>query len=102
MDRLTHMAKKLLSAQFTFGLLLGMVGTGVAATLKGSSVFGDVQPGSYYDTAVGEMYSLGVIKGNPDGTFRPGDFVTRADVAVMLQRFRDGGNVPDSGTSESS
>jgi hypothetical protein len=80
---------KLLSAPFLLGLALGVAGTAGAATMLGSDVFRDVPEGAYYDAAVGEMYDIGVIKGNPDGTFAPGAFVTRADVAVMLQRLRD-------------
>lgn len=74
---------------FAAGLLVGVLGTATAAAVRGSDVFPDVPRGSYYDDAVGDMYDAGVIKGNPDGTFDPGAFVTRADVAVMLQRLRD-------------
>ncbi len=94
---------KLLSVPFALGLTLGIAGTAGAAIL-GSSVFPDVPSGSYFDSAVGEMYDIGVIKGNPDGTFNPGGFVTRADVAVMLKRLRDEmtGNVQSSSSSRSS
>src|SRR3989338_2101788 len=34
------------------------------------------------------MNKAGIIKGYPEGRFGPGDFVTRADVAVMMQRLR--------------
>lgn len=73
---------------FAVGLILGSVGMGVAATIRGSSIFSDVPEGSFYDTAVGEMYSAGVIKGYSNGMFGPNDFVTRGQVAVMMQRFR--------------
>ncbi len=89
---------------FIAGLLIGVIGTAAAATVRGSDVFSDVPRDAYYDDAVGEMYDAGVIKGNPDGSFRPGDFVTRADVAVMMQRLRDdlAGNVDDDDESSSS
>lgn len=70
------------------GILFGVIGTAGASALLGSDVFSDVPRGSYYDAAVGEMNAIGVIKGS-DGKFRPGDAVTRADVAVMLKRLRD-------------
>ncbi|MDP7477275.1 MAG: Calx-beta domain-containing protein, partial [Candidatus Peribacteraceae bacterium] len=54
----------------------------------GSAVFGDVQGGTYYDGAVGDMYSAGIITGYSDGRFGPNDFVTRGQVAVMMQRFK--------------
>jgi hypothetical protein len=94
----------LASIPFLAGLALGVAGTAGAATIFGSDVFPDVPDGSYYDVAVGEMYDAGVIKGNPDGTFNPGGYVTRADVAVMLQRLRDEltGTVSSSSRSSSS
>lgn len=81
--------KSLLSLPFVAGLTLGVVSTGLAATTLGSSIFRDISRNAYYDSAVGEMYSLGIIKGYPDGRFGPGDYVTRADIAVMLQRLRN-------------
>ena len=32
------------------------------------------------------MYENGIITGYPDGTFKPSDFVTREEMAVMLCR----------------
>lgn len=83
----THRA---ISLSFLAGTLLGLASSGVAATVLGSSVFDDVERGSFYDSAIGEMYSDGILKGY-DGTdnFGPNDYVTRGQVAVMLQRFRD-------------
>lgn len=57
--------------------------------MRGSGVFQDVQSGAYYDDAVGEMYSDGIITGYQDGRFGPNDFVTRGQVAVMMQRFKN-------------
>jgi len=90
---------KIITAPFVAGLLLGSVVTGAGAALRGSAVFSDVQPGSFYDQAVGDMYALGVIKGMDDGKFHPDEPVTRAQVAVMLQRFANGGNVPRTPTN---
>lgn len=96
--------QKLLSLPFLIGISIGAVSTGLAAGMLGSSVFPDAQPGSFYDEAVGEMYNLGIIKGFEDGTFRPDEGVTRAQVAVMMKRLRDEvlGITPSSTPSSSS
>lgn len=93
---------RLFSAPFLAGLALGIVGTVGAATTLGSDVFTDVEEGSYYDSAVGEMYDLGIVKGS-GGMYRPGDYVNRAEIAVMLKRLRDEmtGNVDVSSSSRS-
>lgn len=70
-----------------FGFSLGLVATAQAGTL-GSAVFGDVTGGTYYDSAVGDMYSAGIITGYSDGRFGPNDYVTRGQVAVMMQRMK--------------
>lgn len=97
----THL-KKLLSAPFAAGLIVGIAGVGAATTL-GSAIFPDVQPGSYYDAAVGEMYRDGVITGFEDGTFGPDQAVTRGQLALMLSRFKKElqGTVASSSSSRS-
>ncbi len=94
---------KILSYPFAAGIAVGVVLTAGAATLRGSDVFSDVPSGSYYDEAVGEMNSLGIIKGS-NGKFRPGDNVNRAELAVMFQRLRDEltGNVEQDDEEEES
>ncbi len=72
----------------TLGVLLGTGATVTAASIAGSSVFRDVPVGSYYDNAIGAMFQRGVVKGYADGRFGPDDYVTRGQVAVMLERFR--------------
>lgn len=79
-------SKRAISAAFASGLAMGIIGTGIAAT-SGAVKFPDVPAGSYYDLAVGSLSDRGIIKGNPDGTFNPAGYVTRADVAVMFQRM---------------
>jgi len=72
---------------FAAGLIIGSVATGFAASL-GSAIFPDVQRGSYYDAAIGEMYGDGVITGYQNGNFGPDDTVTRGQLALMLSRFK--------------
>lgn len=43
-------------------------------------------------TAVNMLSALGVINGNPDGTFNPEGTVTRAQMAKMIYTVRNGGN----------
>lgn len=48
-------------------------------------VFSDV--GDHWaKDAIDEMYTYGIVKGYEDGTYRPGNIVTRAEFAVMLDR----------------
>lgn len=70
------------------GLFLGTAVTVTAAAIKGSTFFPDVPAGSYYDESIGAMYNAGIIKGYADGRFGPDDYVTRGQVAVMMQRLR--------------
>lgn len=78
---------RLATVPFAAGLVVGSVATGFAAAL-GSSIFPDVQRGSYYDAAIGEMYGDGVITGYQNGNFGPDDTVTRGQLALMLSRFK--------------
>ena len=71
-----------------FGFSLGLFASANAANL-GSTVFPDVPNGTYYDSAVGEMYTDGIITGYSNGKFGPNDYVTRGQVAVMMQRFKN-------------
>lgn len=56
---------------------------------------------SWYAPSVDRMSSMGVIKGYPDGAFKPKNSVTRAELAVMLDRLEQNmtGNTTD-GVSE--
>lgn len=77
-----------LLATLILGIAIGVYGSSaVQAGLKGSGIFSDVRSGTYYDDAVGEVYDAGIITGYDDGRFGPDDFVTRGQVAVMMQRF---------------
>jgi len=88
-----------------FGMLIGIAGTSVGADILGSAIFPDVRRGTYYDEAVGELNQLGIINGYADGRFGPNDYVTRGQVAVLMQRLRDeltGSNAVQSSSSSSS
>lgn len=61
------------------GLLVGST-VGFAA----GKYFRDVPANAWYAWAVEDLSSKGIIGGYPDGTFRPSEKVSRAEVAVML------------------
>lgn len=42
---------------------------------------------SWFASSVVDMHAKGVIQGYPDGSFRPGNSVNRAELAVILDRY---------------
>ena len=53
-------------------------------TPGGENKFSDVPEGAWYTDSVMDAVSYGWITGYPDGTFRPGHTITRAEVAVIV------------------
>ncbi len=51
--------------------------------------FPDTIKNSYYSEYVGWAAELGIIKGYDDGTFRPDNPLTRAEMAVAVSRYAD-------------
>ena len=49
--------------------------------------FSDVPADAWYATAVNTLASLGMVSGDPDGTFRPNDPITRAEFCVIALAF---------------
>ena len=69
------------------------------------STFKDVNNGDWYYSYVSTAYSMGYITGYPDGTFRPNDNITRADICTIVNRvlkaentsvsaFKDDSSIP--------
>lgn len=52
-----------------------------------TSSFVDVSANSWYNEAICTVYNAGLIKGYSDGTFRPNENMTRAEVAAVISRF---------------
>lgn len=50
------------------------------------SSFSDVSVDDWYYYYVSSAYKEGFIKGYPDGTFRPNDYITRADICTIVSR----------------
>ncbi len=71
-------------------LLLIMLICGTSLTNAAS--YSDIA-GTTYQTAVETLSSMGIIGGNPDGTYQPFKNVTRAEFSAMITRFL---GVPDS------
>lgn len=78
---------KLKSKSIIFVVLLSILTSSIA--VFGYAQFSDVKSGAYYEDAVYTMSSLGVIKGYDNGQFGPDDFVTRGQVATMLNRYHN-------------
>jgi subtilisin family serine protease len=55
----------------------------------GPAGFPDVSPTSVHEPAIACLVGLGVIAGRRDGTFRPGELVTRGQLASFLARVVD-------------
>ena len=53
------------------------------------STFSDVANGAWYTRAIATLANAGIIKGDPAGTFRPSDPITRAEMATIIARFGD-------------
>jgi len=49
--------------------------------------FSDVEAGRWSNTQISTLASIGVITGYPDGTFRPSNSITRAELATIASKF---------------
>ena len=63
---------------------------GSGAAVSGASRFSDVADDAWYRADLERMAELGVAMPYEDGTFHPGDPLTRLDMAVFLVRAFDG------------
>lgn len=55
-----------------------------------SGMFSDIADEIWYTEGVEWAGSAGIVAGSGDGTFRPFDFITRQEIALMLYRYADG------------
>ena len=55
-----------------------------------AGAFPDVDSGAWYADAIGRLVGHGILQGHIDGTFRPSDPLSRAQMAQMLVRAVDG------------
>lgn len=54
-----------------------------------SSPYPDVLSDDWFNNEISTLTKAGILKGRPDGTFGPDEFITRAEVAVICTRFFD-------------
>jgi hypothetical protein len=71
--------RKVLSFVLVLSLVLGSFGMAFAAPLS------DIA-GENSEEAVNVLTELGVVSGYPDGTYKPDNIVTRAEMAVIVVR----------------
>ena len=57
------------------------------ANFTSYNAYTDVSADKWYNNPISTMSRLGIIKGYPDGTFRPNDPITRAEFAAIAARF---------------
>ncbi|RUT47267.1 VWA domain-containing protein [Paenibacillus anaericanus] len=55
--------------------------------LKNDSSYGDVEGSRWSNKHIATMENAGIITGYPDGTFKPGRQITRAEFAAIASRF---------------
>ena len=55
--------------------------------ITGKNKFSDVKKGSWYENYIGFMNENGLIKGYPDGSFKPDQPMTRAEFTALASRF---------------
>lgn len=61
-----------------------VLATGIPFDTAGGPHFPDVEPGEWYYDYIETMYNYGWINGYPDGMFRPGVGINRAEIAKMV------------------
>ena len=54
----------------------------------GAAAFSDVGPGDWFAGAVGEMTEAGLLSGYPDGSFRPNQTISAAELVAVVARAR--------------
>ncbi len=57
---------------------------------KAAAPWPDVPEGAWYADAAGRMARAGLLTGYPDGTYKPQQAVTRAELAAVLDRLTGG------------
>ena len=56
-------------------------------TPRAGGAFSDVSSQRWYGQAVHYLASRGIVHGYPDGTFRPNEAITRAELTAVMSRF---------------
>ncbi|WP_432361394.1 S-layer homology domain-containing protein [Sporosarcina sp. UB5] len=80
------MKKKLLTA---LGALVLAISVPLTGNAESKQQFSDVSPTVYYAEAVNELAERNIIGGYPDGTFKPGNPITRGQAAAIIAKLTD-------------
>ncbi len=73
--------KKLISVFVSLVLIVTLLG--INSYSLASTTFKDIS-GHEFEAEIKKLVELGIVKGYPDGTFRPDGLVTRAEIAIMI------------------
>ena len=68
-------------------MFITIIGRLVGAESDKPSPFSDTEPDTWYSLYVAWAADLGIVKGFPDGTFRPYEAITREQMATATDRF---------------
>ena len=58
----------------------------VRSLATAAALFPDMKRNQWYTAPIQSVFDRGIIKGFPDGTFRPGSSITRAEAATVIGR----------------
>ncbi len=86
---------KNVSREEVAALLYRLLKEDVRESLRNNeNYFSDVEESRWSHSEIATMVKGGYIKGYDDGTFRPGQFITRAEFATLITRFIDPDMLP--------
>ncbi len=60
---------------------------GLPATGTGTRQFNDVKANEWYASAIQRLHELEVVRGNPDGSYHPGEAINRAEFVTLALRL---------------
>lgn len=74
--------------EYIIALLVGIFSSLITTYASGPMLnFADVSQDDYYASSIERMVQLGVVQGYENGNFGPNDPLTRAQAAIMLDRY---------------
>ena len=74
--------------EYIIALVVGICSSLLTTYASGPmSNFSDVSQDDYYASSIERMVQLGVVQGYENGNFGPNDPLTRAQAAIMLDRY---------------
>jgi len=74
--------------KLSISLLLGIF-LGGALTVFASSIFSDVNGDEWFAQNLANISEKGIITGYPDGTFKPSNSVSRAEIVAIIDRTQN-------------